>query len=123
MEPPTLDSPILDVSVMTQLQRMLPPDRLGALLVKCRDDAGKRAAALRALAESDDLPAIRAHAHNLISTAGTIGARRAQALASSLQAACDNGERIAACALAGTLAAALAQTWDAMDEAFPPQEH
>jgi HPt (histidine-containing phosphotransfer) domain-containing protein len=118
-----MEPPILDTDVMAQLQRMLPPDRLAAFLVKCREDAGKRADALRALSEQADLPAIRAHAHNLISTAGTIGARRAQALAASLQAACDNGERIAACALAGTLATALAQTWDAMDEAFPRKAH
>jgi hypothetical protein len=41
-------------------------------------------------------------------------------LAASLQSACDNGEAIAACVLADSLANTLAETWNAMDEAFPP---
>jgi HPt (histidine-containing phosphotransfer) domain-containing protein len=113
-----MEPPLLDCDVMVQLQRILSADRLGALLVKCRDDAGQRAAALRTLSASADLPALRGHAHNLISTAGTIGARRAQSLAASLQSACDNGEAIAACVLADSLANTLAETWHAMDEAF-----
>jgi HPt (histidine-containing phosphotransfer) domain-containing protein len=115
------EPPLIDCDVVAQLARLLPPDRLEAFLVKCRTDAGQRAAALRALSAAADIPGIRGHAHNLISTAGTIGARRAQSLASTLQSACDNGESIAACALAGVLAQTLLETWSAMDEAFPPQ--
>ena len=117
---PLSDCPLLDRDVLVRLGSILSADRLEVLLGKCRHDAGERVEALQAFSAAGDLPSLRAQAHNLIALAGTIGARRAQTLAASLQSACDNGEAIAACALAASLATALADTWTAMDEAFPP---
>ncbi len=117
---PSAECPLLDSDVLVRLSAILSSDRLGALLEKCRQDAKLRADALNAFSAACDLPNLRNHAHNLIAMAGTIGARRAQTLAASLQAACDNGEAIAACALANALATALSDTWVAMDETFPP---
>ena len=117
---PAADCPLLDRDVLVRLGGILSADRLDVLLLKCRHDAAQRVEALQASSAAGDLPALRSQAHNLIALAGTIGARRAQTLAASLQSACDNGEAIAARALADSLAVALADTWTAMDEAFPP---
>ena len=120
MPPAPGECPLLDRDVLVRLSGILSSDRLDALLEKCRYDAVQRADALLAFSAADDLPNLRGHAHNLIALAGTIGARRVQTLAASLQSACDNGEAIAARALASALASALSDTWVAMDEAFPP---
>ncbi len=87
-----LSDAVVDEAYIADLQRMLPPDRFASLLRSYVEGAERRWGRIAAYAAARDLAGLRREAHDLISTAGNLGARRLQSLGGSLQAACKAGD-------------------------------
>jgi PAS domain S-box-containing protein len=87
-EDDTADRPVLDGKHLDGLEAILPSDRLASMIADYVRNATVVLAELAQLAAADDRAGLRQLAHNLKSTSGNFGARRLQALAEDLHAAC-----------------------------------
>ncbi len=108
------DEPILDADTMARLLRLGGPGFVEELMRLFDDHGAQRVQAIAVAVDVGDMNGVRRGAHSLVSTAGNLGARRLQALASAL-------ERAAASLDAATvtsLAPALAPAFDAAREAL-----
>lgn len=82
------DLPVLDGQALDFLRGDVPPDVFRDLVVSFVEDLGSRLERIRIGAEAGDLDGLRREAHDLLSTAGNMGARRLEALARDLDHAC-----------------------------------
>jgi two-component system sensor histidine kinase/response regulator len=100
------DRPVLDEMQLDELEAILPPDRFAGLLSAYAENATTLSAELATLTAADDLTGLRQFSHNLVSTAGNVGARRLQGLAERLHEACVAGDKATCRHLAPAIEAA-----------------
>ncbi len=84
--------PVFDNQRLKELEEILPEADFKSLVREYLGTAEERIASLEAFAETDDLTAVGREAHILISTAGSFGALRLEALARSIEVACKAGD-------------------------------
>ena len=91
---PPVDLPpaLLDERHLDQLAKMMRPERLTAILGAFADGSDRRIADIERLDRSADLSGLAAAAHDLISVAGNLGARRLQHAAEALERAARQGD-------------------------------
>ncbi len=94
-EPPSAPESeiVVDEPYLDDLQRVIPPPRFAALIQAYIDGAARALERLAALSESGDVAGVRREAHDLVGTAGNLGAKRLQALGMRLRAACAADDR------------------------------
>ncbi|EWY39555.1 histidine kinase [Skermanella stibiiresistens SB22] len=80
--------PVLDVPVLGDLRADVPPEQFRDLVTSFVENLELRIERIIAKAGAGDLDALRREAHDLISTAGNMGARRLEALGRDMDAAC-----------------------------------
>jgi HPt (histidine-containing phosphotransfer) domain-containing protein len=89
---PANEPPVLDPAPLRQLAELLDTDTLADLVMSSVTECEARVAALEILAGTDDTDAMAKSAHTLIATAGDIGLRQMQALATRIQASARAGK-------------------------------
>jgi DNA-binding response OmpR family regulator len=113
-EPGRIDSanqiPVFDENAFAELRSYVPEDRLEAMLKLFLAQIHEQTRSVTELWEQRSFPQIAQVAHQLISTAGMVGARQLQHLASRLEETC-RAEKTAA---AGSLVEALRAASDAV---------
>jgi HPt (histidine-containing phosphotransfer) domain-containing protein len=113
-EPGLIDSanqiPVFDENAFAELRSYVPEDRLEAMLKLFLAQIHEQTRSVTELWEQRSFPQIAQVAHQLISTAGMVGARQLQHLASRLEETC-RAEKTAA---AGSLVEALRAASDAV---------
>jgi signal transduction histidine kinase/DNA-binding NarL/FixJ family response regulator len=87
---------MLDHAKIRELEEVMPREEFQNLLTSWLDATRERVDQIAKLAEGDNLPQTRLHAHNLVSTAGGIGAMQLSGLARQLEEACHAGKLEAA---------------------------
>jgi HPt (histidine-containing phosphotransfer) domain-containing protein len=108
------EAPIFDKERLVQLELRMPADSLAEFLDLWLSSTAERLANVARLAESGNLDEMSREAHDLVSTAGAIGADRLAALARALDGVCRAGQAEAAAALAHELGTIAAPTLDAV---------
>ncbi|MDZ5650741.1 Hpt domain-containing protein [Nitrospirillum sp. BR 11828] len=110
--PPVHEPPVLDPAPLRQLAELLDTDTLADLVMSSVAECEARVATLQTLAATNDADAMAKAAHTLIATAGDIGLRQIQALATRIQTAARAGKAEACrpdiAALGGNLPAGMA---------------
>ncbi|MEA1672598.1 response regulator [Nitrospirillum sp. BR 11163] len=99
--------PVLDPAPLRQLAELLDTDTLADLVMSSVNECEARVAALETLANTSDTDAMARAAHTLIATAGDIGLRQMQAMATRIQASARAGKADACQPEIAALAAAL----------------
>ncbi|MEE3624875.1 response regulator [Nitrospirillum sp. BR 11752] len=85
---PLASTPVLDESVLRRLEAIAGRDQFRGLIASLVAHGYERLDRVAALRARGDLDGLRAEAHDLISTAGSAGLKRLQALGEALHAAC-----------------------------------
>jgi len=92
LDPLVDTTPIIDEEHLANLRDILPSDRLLGLITFYVESADERVDRMISLVDSGDITGLRHEAHDIISTAGNLGARRLQMLGAELQEACKDGD-------------------------------
>ena len=108
--------PILDGRMLRELEAVMPGEDFPQFLRAWLDSTAERVATITRLARQQDWTQLRGQAHDLVSTAGGIGARHLSALARRLESACLAGRGDEAAALAATIGDAAPGAYDAVRE-------
>ncbi|MDZ5650534.1 response regulator [Nitrospirillum sp. BR 11828] len=116
------DAPIFDPAVLGRLSALVPPNHFRTVIQEMVTNGLARVERIAAQAGAGDVAALKREAHNLISTAGSAGLGRLQALARTLDGACAAGDVDRARLVAGTIAAVGAGDWRRLDDLLPVQE-
>ena len=103
--------PVFDNQRLKELADVLPEEDFKSLVSEYLDTAGQRIDTLEAAAGKNDLPAVGREAHILISTAGSFGALRLEALARSIESACKASDAATALAMVAQARAAAEGAW------------
>jgi PAS domain S-box-containing protein len=103
------DDRILDEEALAMLVDVMSPVEIRELIGGFLTDARSRVTRIGELSVRGDLSAAAREAHILVSTTGTVGAKRVSELAQSLELACKAADRAAAGRLAPDLEAAFAR--------------
>jgi len=111
---PGAAEPVLDGETLGQLESVMPVVEFRGFVETWLKSSADRVDAIIGHAERGELAALRRHAHNLVSTAGGVGARQLASLARRLEAACAAGNAEEARALAHAIGKAAAPACDAM---------
>jgi len=106
--------PVLDGDAVAQLARIMPVVEFRRFVETWLKSSTDRISAIIAHAERGELTELRRHAHNLVSTAGGVGARELASLARRLEAACAGQKAEEAQALAHAIGGVAASACDAM---------
>ena len=101
------DAPVLDPDALARLHRLGGAGFVAELLRLFDEQGSARVAAITSAAAAGDLETVRRSAHSLVSTAGNLGARRLQALATAIERAVASHDTAAVSTLVPTLAPAL----------------
>jgi signal transduction histidine kinase/CheY-like chemotaxis protein/HPt (histidine-containing phosphotransfer) domain-containing protein len=112
--------PLLDHAKIRELEEVMPREEFQKLLTSWLDSTRERIGQITKLAGGDNLPETRLHAHNLVSTAGGIGAMRLSSLARQLEDACHGGKADAARELAHLIGEVADPTRDAVRAYLAP---
>lgn len=112
------DPPVFDDSSLAALARDVSAEELRTLLKTYLEGAADLVAQAETGAAAGDLGALAKTAHDLVSTSGNFGARRVQALARRLEAACKSGEAAEVITLAAGIRSASEQAWAAIRDRF-----
>ncbi|MEE3624698.1 ATP-binding protein [Nitrospirillum sp. BR 11752] len=115
------DAPIFDPAVLGRLSALVPPDHFRTVIQEMVTNGLARVDRIATQADAGDVAALKREAHNLISTAGSAGLGRLQALARTLDSACAAGDVDRARLVAGTVAAVGADDWRRLDDLLPAQ--
>ncbi|WP_186456030.1 response regulator [Nitrospirillum pindoramense] len=117
---PLASTPVLDESVLRRLEAIAGRDQFRSLIASLVAHGDERLGRVAALRARGDLDGLRAEAHDLISTAGSAGLKRLQALGEALHAACLDPDRQAdrILSLADDTVTAGRQGWAAVAERF-----
>jgi PAS domain S-box-containing protein len=92
LDPLVEATPIVDEEHLANLHDILPSDRLLGLIKFYIESADDRLDRMISLVDSGDIAGLRHEAHDIISTAGNLGARRLQMLGVELQEACKDAD-------------------------------
>jgi len=92
LDPLVETTPIVDEEHIANIRDILPADRLMSLIRFYIEGADQRIHHMNSLFDSGDLKGLRQEAHDIIGTAGNLGARRLQMLGVELQEACKDGD-------------------------------
>jgi signal transduction histidine kinase/DNA-binding NarL/FixJ family response regulator len=111
---------ILDHAKIRELEEVMPREDFQNLLTAWLDATRDRVGQIVKLAQGDNLPEIRLHAHNLVSTAGGVGAMQLSGLARQLEEACHGGKTEAAQDLARRLGEVAGPSRDAIRAYLAP---
>jgi HPt (histidine-containing phosphotransfer) domain-containing protein len=106
--------PLLDLEKLTSLTTTLPVSDVRDLLRLFMLDTDKHIACIREQSADGNLSGIGHNAHDIVSTAGNMGASQLYALARELDAACRAGDDTSIKHLVSELAAANVRTADAI---------
>lgn len=98
--------PILNTGMLTDIAAILKPQDLSDLIDMFIADTETQLADIATLRARNDLPGIAAIGHNIVSTAGNLGATRASILARQLERKCRQGEMAGSYRLISELARA-----------------
>jgi PAS domain S-box-containing protein len=104
------EAPIFDAQKLAQLEMLMPADRFADFVDLWLSGAAERLDNVARLAGTGRLDELRKEAHDLVSTAGAVGADRLAAIARALDGVCGAGEAAAAKSLAQELGAVAAPT-------------
>jgi signal transduction histidine kinase/CheY-like chemotaxis protein/HPt (histidine-containing phosphotransfer) domain-containing protein len=110
--------PVLDEPVLGDLRADVPPDQFRDLVTSFVENLELRIERIIAKAGAGDLDALRREAHDLISTAGNMGARRLEALGRDLDAACRARDAAHAGPLGDAIASAGAEALARVKDSF-----
>ncbi|HUH85346.1 MAG TPA: PAS domain S-box protein [Stellaceae bacterium] len=113
VRPPSAE-PALDGDTIAQLERIMPVVEFRRFVDTWLKSSADRIDAIIAHAERGELGELRRHAHNLVSTAGGVGARELASLARRLEAACAGQKPEEARTLARAVGSVAASACDAM---------
>ncbi|CAN5195917.1 hypothetical protein BH11PSE2_BH11PSE2_09410 [soil metagenome] len=113
------ETPDLDTSQLQGLAKLLPPDRFRAILASYLSAAKDRLARIEGRARDLDFINVARDAHELKGTSGNFGARKLQALADQLEAACKREDAIGMAALIVEIGAASERAWALVEQNFP----
>ena len=113
----------IDIAVLATLDDKLGAEQTGELMDLYVEDLRSRIDKVSAVIAAKDTDALARHAHDLRSTAGSLGLRELFALGGDIEAACARGDGTAALALAGGVAAAGERTVTALAAADPRNQH
>jgi PAS domain S-box-containing protein len=105
---------VLDRETIDQLERIMPVVEFRRFVETWLKSSAERIDAIIGHAERGELGELRPHAHNLVSTAGGVGARELASLARRLEAACAGQQAEEARALTRTIGGVAASAADAM---------
>jgi PAS domain S-box-containing protein len=108
--------PTLDGRMLGELQAIMSGKDFPQFVRAWLDSTAERVATIARLARQQDWTQLRGQAHDLVSTAGGIGARHLSALARRLESACLAGRADEAAALAATIGDAAPGAYDAVRE-------
>jgi PAS domain S-box-containing protein len=114
----TAETILLADGPLTALRKAMAPAKFHALIAAWLAGTADRVARITTLAAAGDLAALRRDAHDVISTAGGIGAEQLAGLGRRLERACGAGDLAAAQALAATMATIIGPTCDALRRGF-----
>jgi signal transduction histidine kinase/FixJ family two-component response regulator len=117
---PAESGAVLDHAKIRELEEVMPRADFHNLLNSWLDATRDRVGQIVKLAQGDNLPETRLHAHNLVSTAGGIGAMQLSGLARQLEEACHAGKTEAAHDLARRLGDVAGPTRDAVRAYLAP---
>jgi hypothetical protein len=85
---PAVATSAIDHEAIAALEESIPANQLRALVAEYLESDGARLRRIQELAASGDLDALAQEAHDLVSVAGTFGARHVQMLARTLENVC-----------------------------------
>jgi PAS domain S-box-containing protein len=108
--------PILDSRMLRELEAVMPGEDFPQFLRAWLDSTIERIATIARLARQQNLAELRGHAHNLVSTAGGVGAKHLAALARRLESACVAERGDEATALAALIGDAAPPAYDAVQQ-------
>jgi CheY-like chemotaxis protein/HPt (histidine-containing phosphotransfer) domain-containing protein len=111
---PASADPVLDGDTIAQLERIMPVVEFRRFVETWLKSSTDRIDAIIGHAERGELTELRRHAHNLVSTAGGVGARELASLARRLEAACAAEKSEESRALARAIGGVAASACDAM---------
>ncbi|WP_049974456.1 hybrid sensor histidine kinase/response regulator [Azospirillum sp. B4] len=117
MPPP--DAPVFDPAVLGRLSAMVPADQFRLVVREMVTNGLARLDRIAAQAAAGDLAGLKREAHDLISTAGSAGLGRLQALARTLDDACAGNDADLARRVAGTIATVGGDDWRRVMELAP----
>jgi PAS domain S-box-containing protein len=106
------DGALLADASFEMLRKVLTPPKFQALITAWLTGTEERATRIADSTAAGDIAAVRRDAHDIISTAGNIGAERLSRLARRLERACAEGDATEVRALAATLASLVPATAD-----------
>ncbi|MDA1133236.1 MAG: ATP-binding protein, partial [Proteobacteria bacterium] len=95
------EASVIDIAVLAALDDKLGAEQTGELMDLYVEDLRSRIEAVAAVIAAKDTDALARHAHDLRSTAGSLGLRELFALGGDIEAACARGDGSGALALAG----------------------
>ena len=113
-------SAVLDADKIRELAEIMSRDEFTKLMTTWLKSTRERVDQIVALAKTDNFAAVRAHAHNLVSTAGGFGAMQLSDLARRLEEACHDGNLAAARELAQAIGAAAEPAREAVRACVAP---
>jgi PAS domain S-box-containing protein len=105
IDAPLVEAPIFDAQKLAQFEMRMPADRFAAFVDLWLSGAAERLENVARLADTGRLDELRKEAHDIVSTAGSVGADRLAAIARALDGVCRAGLPAAATSLAHELGA------------------
>ena len=118
--PLATDRPIVDHALLDQLRRKVLEETFRELLGIYLDGALASMSKIEAMTRADDLNGLAREAHALKGMSGNFGAAQLEALAGTLEQACQAGDRSLAAELVSRARALFAQTRTLMRERLAP---
>jgi PAS domain S-box-containing protein len=115
---PREEQAMLDDSKIATLARIMPEPKFSALLDTWLISTQDRLRRIAVFAAAGQLGELKQNAHDLVSTAGGVGAQRLSGLARELEQACRDGDVVLARNLASEIGAAAGPTCDALRQRF-----
>ena len=109
---------MLDDNKIAQLARIMPGQKFTALIDTWLISTQDRLRRIAIFAAAGQLAELKQNAHDLVSTAGGVGALRLSGLARELEQACRDSDVVLARRLAGEIGAAAGPTCEALRERF-----
>lgn len=107
-------APIVDDKHLADIARIMPAEKFSFLLDNWLKSTADRLERIGSAAERADLPEVRREAHDLVSTAGNVGAAQLAAVARRLEEACAAGDATDVRSLVAEIRIAAPPTCDAV---------